>query len=103
MALPPPLSFSHLPLPPAVQSPTVFLSASCLEVNPRVSLRLVNLSAAERLKGRLLAQEGQEHLHPDGALFFSRSGPTVVVSGTSSLEPRPAWEDAEGRGAQLSP
>lgn len=39
------------------------------KVSPRVSLGLVNLSAAARLKGRLLAQEGQEHLRSHGAFF----------------------------------
>lgn len=33
---------------------------------------------------------------------FSHCGPAVVVSGTSSLERRPAWEQARGRGV-LSP
>ncbi len=33
---------------------------------------------------------------------FSHCGPSVVVSGTSSLERRAAWEHARGRGVQLS-
>lgn len=39
------------------------------KVSPRVSVGLVNLSAAARLKGRLLAREGQEHLRSHGAFF----------------------------------
>lgn len=39
------------------------------KVSPRVSLGLVNLSAAARLKGRLLAREGQQHLRSHGAFF----------------------------------
>lgn len=39
------------------------------KVSLRVSLGLVNLSAAARLKGRLLAREGQEHLCSHGAFF----------------------------------
>lgn len=39
------------------------------KVSLRVSLGLVNLSAAARLKGRLLAREGQEHLRSHGAFF----------------------------------
>lgn len=45
---------------------------------------------AEWLKGRLLAQEVHEHLHPYGAFFSLQS--MAVVSGTSSLEQQPAWE-----------
>lgn len=62
------------------------------KVGRQVSLRFINLSVAERLKGRLLAQEDQEHLHPHGAFFSLQS--MAVVSGTSSLEQRPAWEHA---------
>lgn len=62
------------------------------KVGRQVSLRFINLSVVERLKGRLLAQEVQEHLHPHGAFFSLQN--MAVVSGTSSLEQRPAWEHA---------
>lgn len=60
------------------------------KVSRQVSLRFIKFSVAERLKGRLLAQEVQEHLHPCGAFFSLQS--MAVVSGTSSLEQQPAWE-----------
>lgn len=65
------------------------------KVGRQVRPRFINLSAAERLKGRLLALEVQEHLHPHGACFSLRS--MAVVSGTSSLEQQPAWEHTGAR------
>lgn len=58
-------------LPPSI--PPIFRLFSCQyhvwKVSPWVSLGLVNLSAAAWLKGRLLAQEGQEHRRSHGAFF----------------------------------
>lgn len=71
------------------------------KVSPQVGLGLVNLSVAEQLKGGYLLRRVRSictHMGP-----FSHCGPTVVVSGTSSLERWPAWEHAKSRGVQLSP
>lgn len=86
-------SFSFRTIPPTDQSPTVFLPASCLKVKSQVDLGLVNLSAAEAVEREATCSEGREHLHPTQGFFFSHFGPTVVVSGTSSFETWPAWED----------
>lgn len=77
-SLPPSCSFfsSHSSsLPPSI--PPVSRLFSCQyhvwKVSPWVSLGLVNLSAAAWLKGRLLAQEGQEHQCSHGAFFSLRT------------------------------
>lgn len=91
--------FSHLTLPPRLNSSllslTVFLSVSCLESQPVGQPRarkFVSSGAAERggyLLRRVKSTGG--HMGP-----FSHCGLAVVVSGTSSLERHPAWEQATG-------
>lgn len=79
-------SFSHLSLPPclppSLPSPTVFLSVSCLESQPR-GCKFVSWKGGYLL-GRVRSTGA--HMGP-----FSHCG-HVVVSDTSSLETRPAWE-----------
>lgn len=75
---------------------------SSLKVKSRVDQGLVNLSAAAAVEREATCSEGREHLRRTRGSFFSHFGPMVVVSGTSSFETWPAWEDTEVRGAQLS-